>query len=238
MMKKILFHRFKTIKAMMVIVAAALPVVSVKYGDAVAAGINVSREISDLKNTDVRRKLESLGRLRREAAGDKKAGLAVAEETKKEKNPHIRARLAEALGDFKQKETVDAAVEILQKDDSPQVRYVAAYALGYSGDPSAAPALIKTFTDENETPGVRYQAAHALAVGGRSAGWPTEEIIEVFLKALEAPDAGIRRQAITSLTILAPDDKRTPDAVKKMMSDKDENVRKVASMRAEVLGIK
>ena len=237
MIKKILFHRFGIIKAIMIITVVALPV-AIKSGDAAAAGINVSREISGLKNSDARRKLDSLGRLRKEAADDRKAGLAVAEEAKKEKNPHIRARLTEALGDFKQKETIDAAVEILQKDDSAQVRYAAAYALGYSGDPSAAPALIKTFTDENETAGVRFQAANALAVGGRSAGWPTEEIIEVFLKAMESPAAGIRSQAITSLAILAPDDKRTPDAVKKMMSDKDESVRNAAYMRAEVLGIK
>jgi len=200
--------------------------------------INIKGEISKFKSAkSPEQKLEAVGKLRRGARGDSETGRMIANEVRKEKNTHLKSRLVEAMSDFRQKETQDVAIESL-KDGSREVRFSAAYTLGYIAEPSAASELIRVFSDEGESKGVRFQAANALAMRSNDPGWPKEEIITVFLKAIESSDPDIRAQGITSLTFVAPDDKRTSDAVRRLLRDENEFVRKTAEGRAEFLGIK
>jgi HEAT repeat protein len=61
---------------------------------------------------------------------------------------HVRGHAIEALGVMKARETVFDLVTRLS-DESPEVRYWAAYSLGQIGDPQSIPALERMAADDD-----------------------------------------------------------------------------------------
>ncbi len=190
-------------------------------------------EISNLKSKDISKKLcaiEKLGKAR-----DKNATAELLKELKAQKRPYIRARVVEALSVHQDSMTVKEIVNLLKTDLSADVRFSAAYSLGYSKDESVVPSLIETFLNEKEAVGVRLQASNALT--NYSA---KEEIYQCFLKGLDNLNPVIRVQSITSLSLIygATDKERIIPLLKKKLDDKEESVRNAAKERLEILGIK
>jgi len=73
---------------------------------------------------------------------------------------HVRIGVIEALSDIKSPRSVDPLIRTLLTDDSHEVRWVAALALGEIGDKRAIPSLLVSLKDTNRY--VRYGSVKAL----------------------------------------------------------------------------
>jgi HEAT repeat protein len=82
------------------------------------------------------------------------------------RDPVRRGRAAEVLGSLRRDEAVPALVDLLG-DPDPDVRIVAARALGTIGDPSAAPHLLASVAARRSIPS--HQIAHAVVRIGAPA---------------------------------------------------------------------
>lgn len=104
----------------------------------------------------------------------------------------VRIAAAEALGELKDKSTVDALIQVCA-DAREDVRIATAHALGSIGDRRAIRPLIGLFGDNYH--GVRVAAADAVAVFGRNALEPLEE-------ALDEPVPAIRVTAVRAMGLI------------------------------------
>jgi cyclophilin family peptidyl-prolyl cis-trans isomerase/HEAT repeat protein len=78
--------------------------------------------------------------------------------------PRVRRRAALAIGRARLPEGVAALTPVLQGDSDPEVRQMAAFAMGLIGDRSASPALLAALADAD--PMIQGRAAEALGMVG------------------------------------------------------------------------
>ena len=78
---------------------------------------------------------------------------------------HVRIGVIEALGEIKSPRSVEPLIHTLLTDESSEVRWVAALALGEIGDIRAIPPLLASLKDKDRY--VRYGSARAL----KQLGW-------------------------------------------------------------------
>jgi len=76
-------------------------------------------------------------------------------------NPDVRYTAALSLGEFKDKQSVEALVDVVEGDGHPMPRQAAVIALGMIGDPRATRALTEAL--RSAPPDVRFQATTSLA---------------------------------------------------------------------------
>ena len=110
----------------------------------------------------------------------------------------IRRRAALAVGRVKLAEGIAALTPVLQADQDPEVRQMAAFAMGLIGDASAAPALIAALNDPD--PIIQGRSAEALGlIGHKEAATPISAMVFAHLNA-------------GALNGVAPDDMAHPKA--------------------------
>lgn len=106
----------------------------------------------------------------------------------------VRRRSALAAGRVKLPEAIAPLTGVMQSDSDPEVRQMAAFALGLIGDASAAPALTTALTDAD--PMIQGRAAEALGlIGHQPAAQPISAMIYAHITAgvlngLNADDMG------------------------------------------------
>ncbi len=191
--------------------------------------INVSNEIKNLRNKDMNKKLSAIDKLSK--SKDKKAISELVKELKAEKRTFVKTKIVESLSFFQDPDVTKELVSIVKNDTSYDVRYTAIYSLGYNKDQSAIPVLIEAFMNEKEELGIRLQAANSLA------NYPTDEVFNVFVNALDNPVPAIKKQALVSLYLgFGWDKDRVLPYIKKMLNDKD--TEEIAKQYLENLGVK
>jgi len=104
----------------------------------------------------------------------------------KNRDPHIRARVAWFLGWFEDPRVVKRLVSALKEDENWRVRRSAAGTLGVLGDPKAVKPLIASWLDEAQE--VRKRAAEALVQIGRLS-------VDPLIKVLDEDDYYLRWRA-------------------------------------------
>jgi HEAT repeat protein/cyclophilin family peptidyl-prolyl cis-trans isomerase len=113
--------------------------------------------------------------------------------------PRIRRRAALAIGRVRLSEGVAALTPVLQGDGDPEVRQMAAFAMGLIGDRSASPALLAALADTD--PMIQGRAAEALGLlGEKEAAAPiaamvTAQIDAGVFRALTPDDLGYPKPA-------------------------------------------
>ncbi len=108
----------------------------------------------------------------------------------------IRRRSALAIGRVKLPDGIPALTTALQSDGDPEVRQMAAFAMGLIGDAAAAPVLITALSDPD--PMIQGRAAEALG--------------QIAHKAAAAPIGAMIATHIGTTTGLNPDDMAYPKA--------------------------
>jgi HEAT repeats len=78
---------------------------------------------------------------------------------------HVRIGVIEALGQIKSPRSVEPLIHVLKNDESSEVRWVTALALGEIGDKRAVPPLLTTLNDKDRY--IRYGSVKAL----EQLGW-------------------------------------------------------------------
>jgi HEAT repeat protein len=116
-------------------------------------------------------------------------------------HPHVRGAAARALGLSGRADVVPDLATLLEKDPSPQVRLDAAWGLGETGVPVAAPPLRAALARPGEAVEVRRAAARALGQLGDATSIPD------LVRALADPDKTVRHTAHEALVTLAGEDK-------------------------------
>lgn len=127
------------------------------------------------------------------SAGTPAARRALVTELGREKNPHIRARIVEAIGARPDKDGVAELISIARGDKDADARQAAVKALAFVKDDVAAAELMSRFADADEDLGVRLRAADSLT------RYQTEAVFSAFVAALGDADGRIRTQAVVSL---------------------------------------
>jgi HEAT repeat protein len=79
-----------------------------------------------------------------------------------EGNEAQRWEAAKALAEQRDRRTARSVGQVLESEGEEGPRIAAAYVLGFSGEPDAAPLLARTLTDRDESIVVRAYAAEAL----------------------------------------------------------------------------
>lgn len=193
-----------------------------------AEAVNVREKTAQLEDKDAGRRLEAIGEMEKSDAAAAKKALRAA--LKKEKNPHIKARLTDAVGKRQDKDSAAELAE-LAGDPAEDVRNAAVRALAFSEDETAAAVLTAKFTDEKELLGVRLQAANSLSYH------PSDEVFGVFVKALDDANPLVRKQALVSLyNGFGWDKARVLPYIEKMAKDKDTET--IANQYLKNLGVK
>jgi HEAT repeat protein len=171
-----------------------------------------------------------------------------------------RCEAADELGKLKDKRATDALIGQLNSFNN-DVQERVAKALGEIGDPKAISALLKTLNDQDNNESVRVSAAGALARMGRDDGLPfllrelksdngsiqaevaealaTNEIkgtYEPLLSLLSSKDFRARCHALEALGKLR--DPRAIPAVRKLLNDPDNDVRRWAADAMKTLAAK
>jgi HEAT repeat protein len=97
---------------------------------------------------------------------------------------HVAARIGavEALGAIRDPRAVRPLIDAMEHDHNPEVRWVAALALGNIGDPAAVPALLFVLRDRERY--IRSSAAMALD----RLGWIPENKTETAYRAIAVQD--------------------------------------------------
>lgn len=117
----------------------------------------------------------------------------------KDGEARIRRRAALAVGRVKLVEGIDSLLPVLQSDPEPEVRQMAAFALGLIGDASAADALTRALGDPE--PLVQGRAAEALGlIGHKPAAAAVGAMMKVHVAAgalagIEPDDLGFPKPA-------------------------------------------
>lgn len=126
----------------------------------------------------------------------------------------IRYLVAEALGEMRVKEAIDALLEAL-KDDNVAVRYSAASALGKIGGQKAIKGLLESLKDQNEY--VRSQVAFALGK------LQDESVISHLIEALNDSSEIVRFSISEALTNF--DNNKLFYEIKHIFGDADKNLK-------------
>jgi hypothetical protein len=155
-----------------------------------------------------------------------------------------RLGLVEAIARIRSPQSVPVLCRILSKDENSEVRWIAAIALGESGDKSAIPVLIRALKDRDKF--VRFGAAQVL----RNMEWrpenPEDDVrvqialqnwsaipgipgvpIDIVTEYLGDADPRIRSSVVSLLGILG--DPRAGEACDRAMRDPDPEVRWIAT---------
>jgi hypothetical protein len=167
------------------------------------------------------------------------------------RNKDIRLGCIEALGEIKDRRTVDPLLKVLE-DASNEIRLQAALALGQIGDEKAIRPLLNLLKDPDKY--VRYGASLALQKLGWTTKDPTElaylhlgqqeweEIkalkeaaIPALSTALTDRDSGVREKAVELLGSL--ENKAALYPVYRSLRDEDDRVRWKAVLAAPEVGI-
>jgi HEAT repeat protein len=152
-------------------------------------------------------------------ASKRVAGLCAA---LRDPNARVRRRAARALGDFGPQAL--PALQLLidgTKDPDSSVRRDSAGALGRFGPAAhgAGPGLVRMLADmETRT---RVVAASALKKMG-------QEAIPALMQGLSSPNSELRGRCATLLGQMAPDDEKVAEALRLVVADTDEEVRRRA----------
>ena len=172
----------------------------------------VKQKISQLKDQD--RPLEAIDALGKDGTPAAKQALRSA--LKKEKNPHVRARLVDAIDKKQDKDSASELSTMAKSDADADVRSSAVRALGYLKDAAAVAVLIEKFNDEKEQSGIRLQAANSLA------NYPRDDVFTVLVEALGDSNVLIRKQALVSLyNGFSSDKARVRPHLERMLKDND-----------------
>ena len=141
-------------------------------------------------------------------------------------NPDVRYTAALALGELKDKQSVEALVDQVEGDGHPMPRQAAVIALGMIGDPRATKALTEAL--RSAPPDVRFQATTSLAqVNPKSAVGPLH-------RALKDEDPEVRGSAIAALGDIG--DPKVVDAVARLLDDPQPNICLEAAVALSRLG--
>lgn len=151
----------------------------------------VRERVTLLKDEDTGRKLGAIADLGR-AHGSVRARNALISELKREKNPHIRARIVDALGEKPDKAAADELVKIARTDKDADARVAAVRSMAFAGE-AYVPLLIEKFNDEGEELGIRLRAADSLT------RYPTDKVFAALAAGLDNAAGAIRTQAVVSL---------------------------------------
>jgi len=170
---------------------------------------------------------------------------------------NLRSNIIWILGEIGSQRAVPILMENLQSDDS-SVRREATRALGKTKDKNAIPVLMQMLNDENR--GTRIIAAKALsrsfaqdltfeqliAIVSSDVSQPVvskvfnelgnrkdERAVPVLINALKDERGWMRQEAVVALGKIGGDEAKS--ALKRMLSDKAENVRMVAREALETM---
>jgi HEAT repeat protein len=141
-------------------------------------------------------------------------------------NPSIRRQAVEILGDLRPDDAFDLFAELLENDQSAEVRTAAARGLGKLKDRQAIRLLEQALRDE---PTVRCAAVMGLTTIGDA------EAIPALLATLKDATPVVRYHAVTGLGKLKADQAAT--AIRRLLEDKDAMVRTGAEKALTSLGI-
>ena len=141
-------------------------------------------------------------------------------------NPSIRRQAVEILGDLRPDDAFDLFAELLENDQSVEVRTAAARGLGKLKDRQAIRLLEQALRDE---PTVRCAAVMGLTTIGDA------EAIPALLATLKDATPVVRYHAVTGLGKLKADQAAT--AIRKLLEDKDAMVKTGAEKALVSLGI-
>ncbi len=175
----------------LLLAAAPLFAQSAPAGEPVLSAAEVRARVTRLRDKDLKVRLDAAADLGR--AGTAAARRALVAELAREKNPHIRARIVEAIGARPDKDGAAELMKIAASDSDADSRQAAVRALAFAGTDEAAAALMRKFADAGELTGVRQHAADSLT------RYQTDAVFAAFIAALDDADGGIRTQAVVSL---------------------------------------
>lgn len=167
---------------------------------------------------DRQRAIDRLARL-----GDPKAVTPLIEALGAAKEPQLRVKTAEALGQLRDRRAVDALIAASRARE-PEVRVAAIASLGLIGDHTAAEPLFVSARDEDRL--VRDAAIGALAALGIS--------VDRVAADLSAPNWQIRVAALSTLARLG--DRSALPLIVAALKDPDPRVRSEAARTAGTLG--
>lgn len=173
------------------LMAAAVPSFAQDAAQKAFTDSEVRERVTRLKDTDTGRKLGAIADLGR-AHGSVRARNALISELKREKNPHIRARIVDALGEKPDKAAADELVKIARTDKDADARVAAVRSMAFAGE-AYVPLLIEKFNDEGEELGIRLRAADSLT------RYPTDKVFAALAAGLDNAAGAIRTQVVVSL---------------------------------------
>ena len=144
--------------------------------------------------------------------------------------PYLARRAAAEAWRLGRKAPVDALLSLVG-DSRDDTRFAAVYSLGRIRSSAAAPRLLDALNDRS-SPDVRAAAARALTRAyADSAGLSPGRVVDVLLRTLSDPDAGVRVQGLRSLATFR--DQRAVPKVLPLLEDPFNNVQVQA---ADALG--
>lgn len=186
-------RKYSTALVSLVLLFAAAPLYaqSAPAGGPALSAAEVKVRIARLREKDAGLKLSAIRDLGR--AGTAAAKKALLAEFKREKNPHIRARIIDSYGVKPDKAAVAELIKVARTDKDADSRQAAVKALAFAGDDAASAELMARFADAGEDLGVRLRAADSLT------RYPADAVFAAFLAALDDVDGMIRAQAVVSL---------------------------------------
>jgi len=195
--------------------------------------INVDNEIGNLGSGDVPARLSSARKLG--TVRDDKAFLALTSALKDEKNPLMRPKIVEAIGNSVNPGAPDALIDIVKNEKDETVRGTAMRALGYTRSGKAAAALLDVFGNENEQDGPRIAAANALKMQD-----PTRTIFDALVKGMKSKSQQVGETSVNALAdMYGPLDKDgTVNALKKLDAGSGRRVRGAAKDRLDKIELK
>lgn len=158
------------------------------WGLADAAGEGVSAALAATLQSDRNEEVRAVAAW---ALGQRQANTAALEAAAADRAGRVRESAIWALGNQGLKKAPAPVIAALRDAEAP-VRVVAAWMLGHTADPAAAPALRAAFKDEKDDR-VREALFHALILVG-------ERSPDVIVQVLESKDPDLRARAVQMMT--------------------------------------
>jgi len=139
-------------------------------------------------------------------------------------NVFIRTSAIDSLGILHSKEATEILCKLIIEDKEPQIRQQAAVSLGYIGDKSSIPYLIKGIDDPHD--GTKYASIQTLGL------IRSTEAIPSLISHLKNDNVNMRRSILNALGMIG--DKSAAKFIRELLKDNNDTVRSEA---ARTLGL-
>jgi HEAT repeat protein len=190
--------------------------------------INLPAEIKNLKSKDFNKKLAAIDKIGK--SRDKRYTAELVNELKVQKNPQVKAKIVEALGNTKDDEFVSELTFVVKdKKEDLTVRETAVISLGNIGTSNSVDALTNIAKDENEDISLRLAAIESLA------RFINNKVFDTLVGLTNDRNPLVRKTSVGFLYhgFYSVHQKQVDGILRKMLNDENEEVRLSARMILE-----